>query len=116
MSEREPKRVRVRSRRDIDKLSVNVVYCGRPSEYGNPYYPKDYIDAAIKLSGGTCFDMKFIRIVARQLCIKDYITYLNAKPELKAKMRRELEGKDLACYCGLEDACHVDVILEVANE
>ena len=27
----------------------------------------------------------------------------------------ELRGKNLACYCGLEQACHADVLLELAN-
>ena len=27
----------------------------------------------------------------------------------------ELRGKDLACWCPLEVACHADVLLEVAN-
>jgi hypothetical protein len=29
--------------------------------------------------------------------------------------RRELRGRDLACYCPLEEPCHADVLLEVAN-
>jgi hypothetical protein len=31
-------------------------------------------------------------------------------------IRRELRGKDLACWCPLDDApCHADVLLEIAN-
>jgi hypothetical protein len=29
--------------------------------------------------------------------------------------RRELRGRDLACYCPLDEPCHADVLLEVAN-
>jgi hypothetical protein len=29
--------------------------------------------------------------------------------------QRELRGKDLACYCSLDEACHADVLLEIAN-
>ena len=27
----------------------------------------------------------------------------------------ELRGKDLACWCGLDQPCHADVLLELAN-
>jgi len=30
--------------------------------------------------------------------------------------RRELRGRDLACYCPLDEPCHADVLLAVANE
>jgi hypothetical protein len=30
-------------------------------------------------------------------------------------VRRELAGKDLACWCPLDQPCHADVYLEVAN-
>jgi hypothetical protein len=29
--------------------------------------------------------------------------------------RRELAGRDLACWCRLDESCHADVLLEVAN-
>jgi hypothetical protein len=30
--------------------------------------------------------------------------------------KRELRGRDLACYCALDEPCHADVLLAVANE
>jgi hypothetical protein len=27
-----------------------------------------------------------------------------------------LRGKNLACWCGLNEPCHADVILRIANE
>jgi hypothetical protein len=30
-------------------------------------------------------------------------------------VRRELAGRDLACWCPLDGPCHADVLLEVAN-
>jgi hypothetical protein len=32
-----------------------------------------------------------------------------------ADAKRELRGRDLACYCPLDAPCHADVLLEVAN-
>ena len=31
-------------------------------------------------------------------------------------VKRELRGRDLACYCPLDEACHADVLLAIANE
>lgn len=31
-------------------------------------------------------------------------------------VRRELRGKDLACYCPLDGPCHADTLIEIANE
>lgn len=35
-------------------------------------------------------------------------------PVTVADIRAELAGRDLACWCGLADACHLDVTLRVA--
>jgi hypothetical protein len=31
-------------------------------------------------------------------------------------VRRELAGRDLACWCPAHEPCHADVLLEVANQ
>jgi len=33
----------------------------------------------------------------------------------KVMIRAELRGKDLACFCPLDQPCHADVLLEIAN-
>jgi len=30
-------------------------------------------------------------------------------------VRRELAGRDLCCWCPLDEPCHADVLLDVAN-
>jgi hypothetical protein len=30
-------------------------------------------------------------------------------------IKRELRGKNLACWCKLSEVCHADVLLEIAN-
>jgi hypothetical protein len=37
-------------------------------------------------------------------------------PATRAKIRRHLAGKDLACWCPLDQPCHADVLLEIANQ
>lgn len=35
--------------------------------------------------------------------------------EFRAAARAELKGHDLVCWCPLDQLCHADVLLEVAN-
>jgi len=35
--------------------------------------------------------------------------------ELAERAKRELRGKNLACWCPLDGPCHADALLEVAN-
>ena len=37
-------------------------------------------------------------------------------PPAREKIRAELAGKNLACWCGEGSPCHVDVLLRLANE
>jgi hypothetical protein len=45
-----------------------------------------------------------------------YREYLEASPDLKEKAKRNLRGKDLVCWCALDQPCHADVLLNVANK
>ena len=72
----------------------NSTYIGRPSPFGNPFViGKD----------GT-----------REEVIAKFREHLVSTPELMQRVRRELRGKDLVCFCAPE-ACHGDVLLYYAN-
>ena len=77
----------------------NTVVVSRPSAWGNPY------------QGGTEGGGD------RAYLVQLYRAYLD-RPEqadLIAKIRTELRGKNLACWCALDGPCHADVLLFVAN-
>lgn len=74
--------------------SADAVYIGRGSPYGNPFVIGEHGNRA--------------EVIAR------YREYLHSTPELLEKVRRELPGKDLLCYCS-PAACHGDVLLIEAN-
>lgn len=90
-----PRRVDVRSwRHKGGRKPANTVDVTRPGRWGNPYTVEDNgQDGAVRL----------------------YRAWLDRRPDLVAAARRELAGKDLACYCKPDEACHADVLLEVAN-
>ena len=48
--------------------------------------------------------------------IRKYEVWIMGQPDLLAKVRRELRGKDLYCYCKPGQPCHGDVLLRIANE
>jgi hypothetical protein len=93
---RQPVRVRLSRKRGWRKPTDTVVV-SRPSRWGNPFATRDAGDRA--------------RVVA---LYRDFIQ----RPEnaaLREAARRELRGKNLACWCPLDGPCHADVLLEVAN-
>jgi hypothetical protein len=89
-----PKRIQ-RKRSKGWRMPEGVVYVGRPSVYGNPFGLSVY---------GT-----------REAAVEGYRTYLKMFPEMAGYIERTLRGKNLACWCRLDQPCHADVVLEVAN-
>lgn len=75
-------------------IPPGAVYIGRPSKWGNPF--------VIGRDG------------RRDEVIAKYREWLLAQSEKVAQAKAELAGKDLVCWCSPE-ACHGDVLVEVAN-
>ena len=86
-----PKRIQ-RKRTKGWRMPPGAVYVGRPTKWGNPFKIKEYgAEGAVSV---------FAVHVAMGL---------GGDPE-------DLRGKDLACWCPLDQPCHADVLLKVANE
>ena len=85
-----------RSRRKGARLPVEVVIVTRPTKWGNPH-PLD---------------------IGRAEAVRRYHEdLLGGRLAVGVDdVRRELRGRDLACYCPLDEPCHADVLLVVANE
>lgn len=78
------------------------VYIGRPGPWGNPF------------SHLPCSAARF-RVSSRAEAIAAYERWLLAQPELVERVRRELRGKVLGCWCR-PLPCHGDVLARIANE
>jgi len=77
----------------------DAVIVARPSKWGNPY-------AADEARGHN------------RAYVTDLFREHLAQPEqtaLRAAIRAELRGRNLACWCPLDEPCHADVLLEIAN-
>lgn len=99
--------VRVQLRRTKGwQMPPNTVKVDRSTRWGNPY--RLHTDG-YPMTPQVAVDL-FSRLLAEQrgwvMC--GWLTDL-------ADVRRELRGKDLACWCPLDAPCHADVLLELAN-
>jgi len=105
-----PERIQL-SRRKGFKLPENTVNVARPSKWGNPWKViKDGQAWRTETDNGGYhghFDTK--ADAAAMACIEYKEVYL---PRLDVT---DLRGKNLACWCPLDQPCHADVLLEVAN-
>lgn len=73
------------------------VYIGRPSKWGNPF--------KIGLHGNR---KEVLSLYRRWLLME-------AQTPLREAAKKELRGKILGCWCAPQ-ACHGDILLEIANE
>lgn len=91
-----PERVQL-SRRKGWRKPENTVVVSRPSKWGNPYSIEDHgRDHALSL-------------------YRNDLENSWAGWAIYNRIREELAGKNLACWCPLDLACHADILLELAN-
>lgn len=74
-----------------------AVCVSRPSRWGNPFTVAEHGRA------------EAVRLFEEALCA-------GALAVTVADVRQELAGRVLACFCPLDQACHADVLLQVAND
>lgn len=93
------KRVRVLGDLYHGRIPDGAVYVGRSapglkaSPFANPFTLKKHGPTALTL----------------------FAEYLDSRPDLIARVRNELAGHDLACWCRLGQPCHADLLLDLVN-
>ncbi|MCR6649763.1 MAG: DUF4326 domain-containing protein [Cellulomonas sp.] len=120
-----PKRIQMTRQRPWRNEHPDAVIVARPTVFGNPfravrkggrwavvddndmdYEPyRDSRDSAIEK--------------AVELFEADLTYWLGGRIDYQPGIReaiRGLRGRDLACWCPLDQPCHADVLLEIANE
>ena len=106
-----PRRVQL-SRKKGWRMPENTVSVARPTKWGNPTNWMDWLDAARQEwwalpSAGE--REAWAKEQAVQSFREDVVDGLIPDPS-------ELRGKNLACWCRLDEPCHADVLLELANQ
>lgn len=74
------------------RMPANTCYVGRPSYWGNSFNMKNY-------SRGDAIN--FYR--------------MSISKWFAEEIRGSLRGKNLACWCPLDQPCHADILLKIAN-
>lgn len=102
-----PVRIRLSRKKgfNLQKVSMELnglpaVKCARPSRWGNPYRIGEVFNG--------------IHISDNQMAV-DYHRSLVDNGLMRIKIRNELRGKNLACYCKLSEPCHCDILLAISN-
>lgn len=102
-------------------MPEGAVYVGRPTRWGNPYHWSNY-PALPSVEWGDDDPQRVPESIRRRHAVTDFRSALVysiggtlAGYPTKEEIRTELAGKDLACWCPLDQPCHADVLLELAN-
>jgi hypothetical protein len=106
-------RSRARGARLTSPNGLPIVCVSRETRWGNPYALTDYQFANADGSAA-----KHNAEAAREMSLRDFEHALNCDL-LKYSVddvKRELRGKNLACWCKSGLACHADILLRIANE
>lgn len=85
------------------KMPPNTVSVTRPGKWGNPFAdgkPYQTVAAGERICQSAADAVRLFTPIA--WCRREEIV-------------RELRGKNLACFCALDQPCHADVLLEIAN-
>lgn len=95
------------------KMPQGAVYVGSPTKWGNPF--KVWSEKSLD---GYMPDIAVSNFRDR-IEESDYEAEqdaLGVSAEITSvEIKAELRGKDLACWCSLDQPCHADVLLEIAN-
>lgn len=99
-------------------MPPNTVFVGRPSIFGNPFGSEGTISSARSVVES------YRRLFEQKPSLRRHGILRIAKgnsgrgearvDRMKSELHR-LRGKNLACWCPLDQPCHADVLLELAN-
>ncbi len=94
-----PERIQL-SRRKGWRKPDNTVVVARPSKWGNPFRV-----------GVNAFNRANAVEQFREMATRPGRSFEG----FREQVRDELAGKNLACWCPLDQPCHADVLLKIAN-
>ena len=113
-----PQRIQL-SRKKGWRKPEGAVVVSRPTTWGNPFAvvpvrPRGPFD----VMRGECFVGQSTGLEsARAMAVRHFRAEADEGRDgfSVGEIRAELAGKDLACWCSLDQPCHADVLLELAN-
>lgn len=97
-----PKRIQ-RKRIKGWRKPKNTLCVDRSTPFGNPF------KVGVKYTS-------LSKIATQQDAVNLFKQHIELFPKWKELIKEKLKGKDLACFCSLDDPCHADILLEIANK
>jgi hypothetical protein len=93
--------MRSRQKKQESPNGLPIIYVGRPTKWANPF--------KIGSNGNG------VTILTRAAVIELFEIVAKKQLELDPHWLDELKGKNLSCWCGLDEKCHADILLTMAN-
>lgn len=112
----EPKRIQL-SRAKGWRLPLNAVKVDRSTHFGNPYVVGEPMDMKMACRWGWNISPAGQKMVCEDAsaAVARFRHALQWDEAIHDYVREKLGGKDLACWCGLGQPCHADILLSFAN-
>jgi hypothetical protein len=122
----EPIRVQL-SRKKGWRMPPNTVKVDRATGYGNPFPITKGTQSTAGVTSevwsvgtweGPAMWLRDTKVEAAELSVKAFRAWIESpgQQNILDRAKRELRGKNLACWCKPGEPCHADVLLELANE
>lgn len=95
-------------------LSVCVT---RPSEFGNPFKVGEGAPFRFTNRGQFRATTSLRAVPDAQTAVMFFSAWIASShgKHMRKRAREYLRGKDLACWCPLDQPCHADALLRIAN-
>lgn len=101
------------------RMPDNTVKVDRSSKWGNPFKVGTRVTGVPGLCRGAGMEYELKTTAEAVHCYRLWqageLTLYGERPPSQGMIRQELRGKNLGCWCKAGEACHVDVLLEIAN-
>jgi hypothetical protein len=100
------------------RLPANTVKVDRSSKWGNFFRIGQPLDEGMARRWGhdpRHFRLRHHRCADAAEAVRRFAGVLAFDEAIWPALRAELRGKNLACWCALDQPCHADVLLDLAN-
>jgi hypothetical protein len=99
------------SRKKGWRMPDNTVTVARPGKWGNPFSVLPGQEPGARVG-------RYVAMPSRAAAVAAYRRWVQEDPAGRALLeeaKRELRGRNLACWCSLDGPCHAEVLLELVN-
>jgi hypothetical protein len=103
-----PRRIQ-RKRTKGWRMPENTVSVCRPGRWGNPFVLSSRYKPGAKIGA------EYIAVPTLEDAVECYRLMITDRKEWIEEAREHLRGKNLACFCALDQPCHADALLQIAN-